>query len=146
MAMYIAITLLAVSVADTSTPKAWDDVALILGTVIGVVAAHLLAFRLASRLFAPSVDATVDQEDQASLLTILAAACGVTLIAILPYGLLPPFAASNVSMILLSFIIGFGAWRTARAAGASSSRAIGYTALITIVALAIALLKGWLTK
>ena len=162
MVLYMSIITLAVLVADGPPGKARDDVALIVGTAVGTLAAHLLAFRLAASYFESGVpsktavasEATADaaggdspghEEDaDASVYALVAATLIVVVVASLPYFIFSLETANAVSTGLLSLIIGASAWAVARAGGRSPGQSLIYAGLVTVVAFAIALLKDFL--
>lgn len=166
MILYMSIITLAVLVADGPPGKARDDVALIVGTAVGTLAAHLLAFRLAASYFesagpspaAPvaggSQQATVAPEatganhgtghaedSGASVYALVTATLIVVVVASLPYFIFALETANAVSTGLLSLIIGASAWAVAQAGGRTGGQSLVYAVVVTAIALAIAVLK-----
>lgn len=145
MAMYVAITLLAVMVADLAKPSKWDDIWLLVGTTVGVVLAHLVAFRLGAQLFARDGRGRLNDADRLSSWGVVGAAVTVGAVAILPYLVLPADSAAVLTTILLALVVGLGAWVTARSNGATHSKALVFAIAVTAIALAVALLKDYLS-
>jgi len=150
MVLYMAIITLAVLVADGKPGSAGDDIALIIGTAVGTLGAHLLAFRLAANYFQPDsgesgqVPEAAGHDQGASIYALIAATVLVVVIAVLPYLVFPLEVGNVVSTALLSLIIGGSAWAVAKAGKRSDTQALIYAVGVTVLALGIAVVKDLL--
>lgn len=149
MTLYMAIVVLSVQVLDEQNESAWGDVRLIVGTAVGILLAHLLAFRLSSSLFAAPTVAQDDgerlEELEVSTWAVIRAAFLVVVAAVLPYVILDVEWASLVSTAILSLIIGASAFIVGKAYGRSTPQAWLYAGLVTFLALGIAIIKAILS-
>lgn len=149
MTLYMAIVVLSVQLVDEASESAWSDVRLIVGTAVGILLAHLLAFRLASSLFASPAVAQDNgerlEELEVSTWAVIRAAFLVVVAAVLPYLLFDVEWASLVSTAILSLIIGGSAFIVGKAYGRSTPRAWLYAGLVTFLALGIAIVKAILS-
>jgi hypothetical protein len=138
MALYISLSLLAVVLAVPSSghgPSAWT----VFLTALGLVAAHLLAFSISARYVN---DGELDEESAKLLGVQTSAGLGVAVLATLPVLLLPEPAGVDVTGALLVLVIGVVGYLTARNAGRSRLRALGYVVIVALVALVVLLIKS----
>jgi len=149
MTLYMAIVVLSVLLVDEQSESAWGDVRLVIGTAVGLLLAHLLAFRLAASLFAsPAMAEDSDErleELEISTWAVIRAAFLVVVAAVLPYLLLDVEWASLASTVILSLIIGASAFIVGKAYGRTTGQAWLYAGLVTVLALGIAIVKAILT-
>jgi len=158
MTLYMAIVVLSVQVIDEPSVSAWGDVRLIVGTSVGILLAHLLAFRLSGALFAAPSDGEDGEDDgdgedggerldelEVSTWAVIRAATLVVVLAVLPYLILDAPWAATVSTIILSVIIGGSAYIVGRAYGRTNLRSWMYAAAVTLLALGIAVVKAILS-
>lgn len=149
MTLYMAIVVLSVQLVGEPSESAWEDVRLILGTAVGLLLAHLLAFRLAASLFAAPtlVDDSGErlEELEVSTWAVIRAAFLVVALAVIPYLLLDVEWAGLASTVVLSLIIGASAYIVGRAYGRSNGQAWLYASAVTFLALGIAVVKAILS-
>ena len=149
MTLYMAIVVLSVLLLDKESESAGEDIRLIVGTAVGILLAHLLAFRLSASLFASPAVANDDgealDEIEVSTWAVIRAAFLVVVAAVLPYLLLDLEWAGLVSTVILSLIIGASAFIVGKAYGRSTPRAWLYAGVVTFLALGIALVKAILS-
>ena len=149
MTLYMAIVVLSVQIVGEPSESAWEDIRLILGTAVGLLLAHLLAFRLAASLFAaPAMAENTGErleELEVSTWAVIRAAFLVVAVAVLPYLILDVEWASLASTIALSLIIGASAYIVGRAYGRSNAQGWMYAGVVTLLALGIAIIKAILS-
>lgn len=141
-ALYMAMVLLAglVVVPTESLPSDWTIVAAMLGTAVGLIVAHFLAFRLASHLSDASGTwpGSAAQEAGAQVLGGLAVAA----VGAVPFLLLDGTPALRVSLFALAAmpaVVGLG---IARSRGRSWLSSALFTAAVLALALGVVLLKS----
>jgi diaminopimelate decarboxylase len=141
MALYLSLSLLAVMVAfeDPTHPDMTDSAQLVFLTAIGLMLAHLLAFRMSSRLVARG-------ERTSEYIGLVAAQVAggavVTAIATVPlllFGSWPGLLVSEVA--LLALIAGVG-YVTGRAAGYTRLRALLYVLGVVALTVVVLWVKG----
>ena len=138
MALYIALSLLAVTLVAPTTGDGWHAAGAMLLTALGLVLAHLLAFAMSSRLVSGG------QPDLAGarLLGVQAVAgAAVALLATLPVLVLPNPLGVQVAGVMLFVIIGVVGFWAARNGGASVMRSLGYVAIVAVLVCAVLAVK-----
>lgn len=143
MALYVAVCLLAVLTTLADRPH--DDhvriIGIIWGTTIGLVIAHLFAFRISARLIGYG---RVTREDAESAGAQLAGGATVAVLATVPVLLLPAPAELEVTRFVLTGFIAAVAYAVARRAGAGVGRALGYASAVVVIAGVVVALKNGL--
>jgi hypothetical protein len=137
MALYLSLSLLAVLVAfeDPTHPEMSSSAQLVFLTAIGLMLAHLLAFRMSSRFVARGKRTG----EYLGLVTAqVAGGTIVTLLATVPLLLLGPWPGLLVSELSLLVLISGVGYVTGRAAGYSRLRSVLYVA--GVVALTVLVL------
>ncbi len=138
MTLYISLSLLAVTLAVPTAgdgPSAWT----VFLTGVGLVGAHLLAYSMSTRYVN---DGVLDAESAKLLGVQAAAGFGVAVLAVLPVLLLPEGAGLELTATILVLIIGVVGFVTARNAGLSRLRSLGYVAVVAVIAAAVLLVKN----
>ena len=142
MALYVSLSLLAVLVAQPTSlaPGASESPALaIVLTSVGLILAHLLAFRLSTRLVHRGQLSPASAE---LLGAQLIGGLAVTLVAVVPVLLIGgPGGVLAAELLLLAFIAGVG-YVAARSVPLSRPRALAYVAVVVALALAVLWVKG----
>lgn len=142
MALYVAVCLLAALVAlvDHSGEEATRTLGVIWGTTVGLVLAHLFAFRVSARLIGRG---TVQRDDLETAGTQLAGGVAVAVLASVPVVLLPASAELDAVLYVLAAFIAAVAYAVARRAGARPALALAYVASVVLVAgLVVAVKNG----
>ena len=140
MALYIALSLLAVTLVAPTTGDGWPAAATMLLTALGLVLAHLLAFAMSSRL----VSGGLLDRASARLLGVQAVAgFAVALLATLPVLVLPNPLGIQVAGLLLFIIIGVVGFWAARNGGASVLRSLVYVAIVGVAVCAVLAVKAF---
>ena len=144
MALYVAVCLLAAlsAIAERESDGHVRALAIIWGTTIGLALAHAFAFRLSARLVAKG---RLHREDGELVAAQVAGAALVAIVATVPVLVFPPTAELDVSRLALALFIGLVAFAIARQAGASRGRSLTYTAIVLVLAFAIAIVKNVLS-
>jgi hypothetical protein len=141
-AMYVALVLLAalVAVPHDRLPTDGDIVRLVLGTAVGLLLAHWLAFRLAARITAEDGgwSPTAAQEAGAQLTGGFA----VALLASAPFVLLDGTAAVVVSMLILASLPALTGALIARLRGRSWAYAVSGAVVVMAVAVGVVAVKN----
>lgn len=153
MALYMAIIILSVLVFDKPAESGWEDVRLIVGSAVGILAAHVLAFRLSATYHDKAHEEATEQPSpervfsgvDISTFALIRATLVVVILACLPYLFLPLEAARWVAFILLALIVGLAAFSVGGASGRSKTRSMLYAGIVTVLAIAIAALKNSLS-
>jgi hypothetical protein len=140
MAFYVAVCLIAALLAIDSDVHQ-PTLVIIWGTAIGLAVAHLFAFRLAGRLVGT---AQADPELARLASAQLAGAAAVAAIATVPAVLVPPPHDVEVSRLVLSGVIGLGAYVVARASGAGKLRSTVFGLSVLAAGVTVALVKNLL--
>jgi hypothetical protein len=142
MALYVSLSLLAVTVALPSSGPAGDagEVALlVVFTSTGLILAHLVAFRLSSRiLHAGSWEASEAAKVGAQVL----GGAAVTVVAALPVLLLGPALGTTVAEALLLGIVALAGLVVARQARMPPMRALGYVLVVVLVVVGVLAVKS----
>lgn len=142
MALYVAICLLAASIALPETEAGHlPVVGIIWGVSVGLALAHWFAFRVSARLVGAG---RVRGHDLESAAAQLLGAGAVAVLATLAVILVPADAELQaVELVLAGFvaIVGYG---VARGGNASRPRALAYSAAVLVIAVAIAVVKNTL--
>lgn len=142
MALYVAVCLLAalVALADAAAEDHVRTLGVIWGTTVGLVLAHIFAFRVSARLIGRG---TVGQEDLETAGIQLGGGVAVAVLASVPVLLLPATAELVVVRYLLTAFIAAVAYAVARRAGAAPARALAYVASVVVIAgLVVAVKNG----
>ena len=144
MALYVAVCLLAAlsAIAERASDGHVRAFAVIWGTTIGLALAHAFAFRLSARLVAKG---RLRREDGELVAAQLAGAALVAIVATVPVLVFPPTAELDVARLALALFIGLVAFTIARQAGASRGRSLSYTAIVLVLAVAIAIVTNVLS-
>lgn len=144
MALYVSLSLLAVMLAWPTPPGDGDrsPALTILLVSVGLIAAHQVAFRLSSRLFAPGSQLSAAHAQV--LWSQLAGGGAVTALAVLPILLFGGSAYPLSLGLLLAFVLAVG-YAVARSAPVSRLRALAYVAVIAVAVLAVLALKSLVT-
>jgi hypothetical protein len=139
MALYVTVCLLAAlaAVGDGPASEHQNALKIIWGTTLGLAAAHWFAFRLATVRMPGAEDARIAGAQ-------LAGALAVALLSSFVMLLVPDSAELDVLRLELAAIVGISSYLTARDSGASRNRAAVFAALMTVLALAIAVVKNHL--
>lgn len=140
-ALYVAIVLLTALVAlpKGRLPTDQSVVATMLGTAIGLILAHFLAFRVASHLTAESGVAPADVAKEAG--AGLAGGLAVALLASLPYAVLDGDNALIATLMALAFLPALMTLAIARLRGRSWPSSLVASAVGLGVALLVVLVK-----
>jgi hypothetical protein len=141
MALYIALSLLAVMVALPSALERTEtvEVALILiVTAIGLLAAHWLAFRVSARL---TTGGLLSQQELAILAAQLAGGAAVVAVAVVPILVLEPPNGLFVAQIALLAVIAGVAYLAARPRAPNRGVAFLYAAAVVAGAAVIVFIK-----
>jgi diaminopimelate decarboxylase len=141
MALYLSLSLLAVMVAfeDPTHPDMTDSAQLVFLTAIGLMLAHLLAFRMSSHFVSRGERTT---EYVGLVLAQVAGGAVVTAIATVPLLLLGSWPGLLVSEVaLLALIAGVG-YVTGRAAGYTRLRAVLYVLGVVALTVVVLWVKG----
>jgi hypothetical protein len=140
MAFYVAVCLVAALLAiDREVHQ--PTLVIIWGTTIGLAVAHLFAFRLAGRLVGT---AEADPELARLAAAQLAGAAAVAAVATVPAVLVPPPHDVEVSRLVLSGVIGLGAYVVARGSGAGKLRSTVFGLSVLAAGVTVALVKNLL--
>ncbi|MGS0684873.1 hypothetical protein ACVBEQ_06940 [Nakamurella sp. GG22] len=141
-AMYVALVLLAalVAVPHERLPPDGEIVRLMIGTAVGLVLAHWLAFRLAARITAEDGGWSPSAAQEAG--AQLSGGFAVALFASVPFVLLDGGAAVAVSMLLLASLPAVTGVLIARLRGRSWAYALTRGAVVLVVAVGVVALKS----
>jgi hypothetical protein len=141
MALYVSLSLLAVVIAmpplDPDT-GAEELVRLLLFTCIGLILAHLLAFRLSARMVHGG---TLPQESREVIVAQVLGGLAVTALAIAPIVLLGELGGL-VSEVLLLGLVALAGWVVATKAGMSRVRKVGYVAIVIVLVVVVLAVKS----
>jgi len=140
MALYISLSLLAVTVAIPADLRGerLEPALVVLLASIGLILAHAVAFRLSSRLVNRG---RLSAESLELLGAQLAGGAAVTVVAVAPMVLLSVPTGVYVAGLLLIGFVAFVGYLAARSAGVGRGRAIGYVAGVVVVALVVLAVK-----
>ncbi len=141
MALYISLSLLAVIAAVPNTVRDTRlEVAITMFlTAAGLLAAHVLAFTISSRLVN---GASMAEEGRRLLTAQVVAGLIVVLLATIPTLVFPPAYSTYVASTLLVALVAVVGFRAARRSGASLGRALVYVAVVLALAVAVLALKS----
>ena len=143
LGLYLSIVILALLVGLSADDSVEHQMQLIWGTAIGLSVAHLFAYRMTA-VFAAG--GKMSEEDWYSILGMTIATVVIAGLATVPYLLIDdPLNANTVAMLLLTGVIGFTAYATAKKAGLTGTRAAGYTVLVLVAAAIVVAIKYALT-
>lgn len=135
MALYIALSLLAVMVALPAVGTEDDDLALtVLFFSLGLILAHRVAFRMSSRLVAEG--SGMEPEARSLLRAQLIGGAFVTIIAVVPL-LIFGADAYPVSMAVLLLFVMIVGYHVARSVPVSRARALLYVVIVLVVVIAV---------
>lgn len=140
--LYLALVLLGAIVAtpDDSLPSDAVAVRLLLGTALGLVLAHLLAFRLAARLTHSSGDLTMiaAREAGAQIVGSLVVAGAATI----PFLLLDGRSARIGALLVLAALPAISGLVIGRLNGLGWSRALLWASLVLVLAVTVVVVKA----
>ena len=141
IALYLSLSLLAVMVAfeDPSHPDTTGTARLVLITGIGLLLAHLLAFRMSSRFVARGQQTAVHVSVVGAQLVGGAVVMALAVVPMLVLGSWPGLLVAE--MALLTLISGVG-YLTARASGSGRFRALLYVAGVIAVTVFVLWVKS----
>jgi hypothetical protein len=142
MALYISLSLLAVMLAiprDLGPSSAESPALVIFLTALGLILAHQLASRLSTRL---AHHGRLGREHLDLFAAQLVGGLIVTVVAVIPVLLIDGHRGVIVSELVLLAFIATVAYTAARLVPYSRLRALGYTAGIVVIALAVLWVKG----
>ena len=141
MALYLAIVTLAEAGAlDSGGVGADATVAAIWGTAVGLALAHVFAFDLSARIFAPG---RPHRSTRLSATAQVIAAAGVAALATLPFLVFSRDVAFTISGLLMAALIGLTGFAAARAGGHGHGRALVVTVVTLVLgALVVAVKAG----
>jgi hypothetical protein len=141
MALYVAVCLLAASLAVPEGAEHTHAIGIVWGVSLGLVLAHLFAFRVSSRLVAQGRLRVADVRSAgAQLAGAAAAAC----VATIPVILLPTSQEVLWVELTMAALIAAAGYVVARGAGARRTPALIYGLVVVGLAVAIALVKNYL--
>ena len=140
MALYVAVCLVAALLAVDNQNHV-STLVVIWGTTIGLAVAHLFAFRLAGRLVGY---AKADPDTTRLAAAQLAGAVFVALVATIPALLFPPPGDVDITLLMVSGLIGLAAYVVGRSSGAGRLRSAVFAISVSLVAAAIAVIKNGL--
>ncbi len=143
-ALYMALVLLAVLAAlpEDRLPEGWAVLGVLLGTAIGLILAHWVAFRLAAQLAEETGVSPAEAAREAG--AQLAGGILVAVIAAVPLALLPGPAAVTVSLVLLSALPALAGVAIGRLRGRSWARSLLAGLLVLAIALVVVTIKALL--
>lgn len=141
MALYVAICLLAAMIAAPEKDEHAHAIGIVWGISIGLVLAHLFAFRLAARLVSPGA---LDAEDARLAGAQLGGGVAVALLATIPVILLPTHREITWAEVVLAALIAAAGYAVARRGGAHRITTMVYGLVMLAVAIGIALVKNHL--
>ena len=141
MALYLAIVIFAelIAIPDGDRLDRVESVALVWGTTVGLVLAHLFAFELSAAFVAAG---RAGLPIRRLALAQVAAAASVAALATLPLLALGEEPGYEFAQALLALLIGGTAFAAARHTGTSGARSAAFAALVLALAGVIIALKG----
>ena len=144
MALYVAVCLLAAlsAVSESASHGHVRVLGVIWGTSVGLVLAHLYAFRLSTRLVASG---TIPRAEGELGVAQVAGASSVALLCTVPVVVLPSTSELDAVRLLLAGFIAFVAFAVAKSAGASTLRSSVYAGFTLVAGVAIAIAKNVLS-
>jgi uncharacterized MAPEG superfamily protein len=141
MSLYIGLSLLAVLVVSPS-PDAEDTAREVAGTVfltaLGLVLAHQVAFRLATRLVSKG---ELDDEARAALRAQWGGGLAVSVLAALPVLVLGGDTGLVISELLMLALVAVVGYAVARGAGRGRLRSLLYVGSLALVVALVLLVK-----
>lgn len=140
MALYISLSLLAVIAVspDNGRDTRVEVATTMFVTAAGLLAAHVLAFTISSRL----VNGTsLGPEARRVLWAQIVAGLLVVLLATIPTLIFDPAYSLHLASGLLVLLVAVVGFRAAVHSGASTARALGYVAIILMLAMAVLAIK-----
>jgi len=144
MALYVAVCLLAAlsALAESASQGHVRVLGVIWGTSIGLVLAHIYAFRMSTRLIAAG---QLPRADRDLALSQVVGAAVVALLCTIPVLLISPTGELDAVRLLLAGFIATVAYFVVRNSGASTLASATYAALSLGAAVAIAIAKNVLS-
>jgi hypothetical protein len=144
MALYVAICLLAAlsALAENASDGHVRVLGIVWGTALGLVLAHIFAFRLSTRFVAAG---RVPPADGELALSQIVGAAAVALLCTIPVVVLPATSELDAARVLLAGFIAVVAFGVAKGSGASTTRSAVYASLTLVVGVAVALTKNVLS-
>jgi hypothetical protein len=140
MALYVSLSQLAVMTALSPDGSASSEVALtVLGTSLGLVLAHQIAFRMSSRLVAEG--SRLESHAPALLRAQVVGGAVVTGLAVVPIVVFGAGAYRLSMALLLAFVMVVG-YLVARSAPVSRARALLYVAFVAVVVVVVLAVKS----
>jgi FtsH-binding integral membrane protein len=137
MALYVSLSLLAVMVvlpSDVGPGASESPAATIALTAVGLILAHVLAFRVSARLVGRG---RLARDHLEILGAQMAGGAIVTVVAVVPVLLLGAPAGVSVAELLLIAFIGLTGYAAARSVPLSRARAAVYMASVVVAALVV---------
>lgn len=142
MGLYVAICLMAALIAiPDSAAEHTNVLGLIWGITLGLALAHWFAFRVSARMVGSG---RIQSSDLQLAAAQLLAAAGVALVASMTALVLPDSVEIEGAEFLLAGLIALIGFGVARGAGASRFRAVAYSLVVLVGAVAIAAVKNLL--
>lgn len=141
MALYVSLSLLAVVIAmPPLRPDEGADeiVRLLLFTSVGLVLAHLLAFRLSARMVHGG---RLPQESREVIGAQVIGGLAVTALAVTPVVLFGPIGTLVSEAVLLGLVVLAG-WIVATKAGLSRARRVGYVTIVVGLVVVVLVVKS----
>lgn len=140
MALYVSLSQLAVMTALSPDGSASSEVALtVLGTSLGLVLAHQIAFRMSSRLVAEG--SRLESHAPSLLRAQVVGGAVVTGLAVVPIIVFGAGAYRLSMALLLAFVMVVG-YLVARSAPVSRARALLYVAFVAVVVVVVLAVKS----
>lgn len=140
MALYVSLSQLAVMTALSPDGSASSEVTLtVLGTSLGLVLAHQIAFRMSSRLVAEG--SRLESHAPALLRAQVVGGAVVTGLAVVPIIVFGAGAYRLSMALLLAFVMVVG-YLVARSAPVSRARALLYVAFVAVVVVVVLAVKS----
>src|SRR5262245_17139083 len=141
MALYVAVCLLAAMIAAPEDVERSHAIGIVWGISLGLVLAHLFAFRVSARLVALG---RVRQQDVRAAVAQLVGGAAVALLATIPVLLFSTSKAAQWVEFMMAALISAAGYAVARSGGAKPHAALAYGLVILLLAFAIALVKNLL--
>lgn len=144
MALYVAVCLLAAlsALAENESDGHVRVLAIIWGTTVGLMLAHVFAFRVSARIVAQG---RIRRSDAEAVVAQVVGAVVVAAVATLPVLVLSSTAELDVVRSVLALLIALVGFEVARSGGAGLTRSLLYGGLLLVVAVTIALTKNVLS-
>jgi hypothetical protein len=138
MALYVGLSLLAVLVALPAAVADEGTGLTVLLTAVALLLAHQVAFRLSTRLVNRGL---LDAEGQRLLAAQALGGLAIAVLAAAPVFLLGASGIQVAEFLLLAFVAGTG-YVTARGAGRSPTRSVGYVVVLVVAVVLVLFVKS----